>query len=187
MRQSLTITILALLALGSFWLLHDLEESLAPNEADKQTHEIAVAYQVLGRYFAADNQLKYRIRSESVHEFSHAAGTSIHLPVVQVFEQQRLGWQGRADTALLSADKKNLSLNGDVRISESSTRTDPLHVSSDSMVYDDDKRYIFGHAPVKIANKTMQQTADGFTLDINRQTVHFKTKVHAIYTPIVSQ
>ncbi len=75
--------------------------------------EIATAYEINGRFFGADNQLKYQMHSPSVSEFSNGGGMRIKAPSVSVFDaDKQLSWQGRANVATLTADKNTLTLAG---------------------------------------------------------------------------
>lgn len=165
--------------------MRSLEKSLDRSEENKKVRKIATAYEVSGQYFGADNHLKYLIYSDSISEFSLQAGTQINAPEVRVLNaEQQLQWQGQAKTALLSADKKTLKLEGDVMIIASPNSDDAIHISSERMVYHDDKSEVIGDLPVRITSKAIQQTAHRFRLDTQKETVRFNGEVKASYAPL---
>lgn len=187
MKQPFVIAILAVFVLGSFWLMRNLEKSLEQAAQNTQVRKIATAYEVSGRYFGADNRLKYAIYSDSISEFSQQAGTQINAPIVRVLDaEQRLRWRGRAETARLSADKNVLALDGDVVIISSPDSEDTIQINSERMVYRDDNGEVVGEAPVHISGNGMQQTAQHFRLNTRQKTVAFDGAVKASYAPRLS-
>lgn len=184
MKQPLIIATLAVLAAGSFWLLRDLEKTLAPTTDDTPTREIAVAHTVNGRYYNAQHQLQYALTSDTVSEFSHQAGTRLTNPDVKALNaDQQLAWQGNAAQAHLSSDKNHLTLSGGVTLIESPKTARPITARSDTMVYNAQTQQVSSDTTVTISNHNMQQTAAGFAFDIPARTVNFHGDVRGNFRP----
>lgn len=94
MKQPLIIAMLALLAVGSFWLMRDLEKDLSTDTSATPTREIAIAYDVNGRYYSAENFLQYKLTSNTVSEFSNQAGTRFQTPMSRC-SQPISAWHGK--------------------------------------------------------------------------------------------
>lgn len=185
MKQPAAIVLLVLLTVGSFLLLRDLEKTLEPAIEDENIRQLAVAYEVKGRYYGSDNQLRYNIASDSVVEFSNSAGTKINSPNVQVFDaKKQLSWQGRANVAFLSADKETLKLDGEVKIIKSPNSERELRASSEKMIYHADKREVNSQRPVLVETDLIQQTASNFRLAIDEQKVYFDGAIKGSYAPV---
>ncbi len=184
MKQWAIMALLAVLTAGSFWLLKDLQKTLAPADTQTPTRAIAVAYAVNGRYYHADNYLQYAMDSETVTEFSNQAGTRLQNPAMRVFnQQQQLIWQGEAATAELSADKNHLTLDGGVTLVESPESERPIYARSQAMVYNAQTRRVSSDSLVTLNSGSLQQTAGAFWLDLATRTVHFYRGVNANYDP----
>lgn len=184
MRQGTIFAILLLLTGASFWILRDLEKSLETSEDDTEVREIAVAYQAKGRYYDANNQLKYEIDSDSVHEYSNGGGTKLLASDMRVLdENQQLAWKGHAQTTELSADRNVLDLSGDVQIIQSPTAANPIKANSERMTYYADKQEVIGDTPITVENGMMRQTAQRFKLDIAKDAVYFDGGVKGYYAP----
>lgn len=188
MKQPLIIAMLAVLAIGSFWLMRDLEKDLSTDTSATPTREIAIAYDVNGRYYNAENFLQYKLTSDTVSEFSNQAGTRFNNPDVQVLTaDQRLAWQGQAANAHLSSDKNQLTLAGGVTLIESPTTPKPMYARSETMVYNAQTRRVSSDTTVTVTGDNMQQTAAGFWFDVPTRTVTFQGNVRANYQPEIAK
>ncbi len=185
MKNLLPIVILACLTVVSFWLVRDLEKTLNPPPTDQTTREIATAYQVSGRYYAADNYLQYTLDSQIVREFSNAYGTQFSAVSMQAYDQYSLLlWRGHADNAFLTGDKNQLTLNNNVVLVKSPQSNDPMTITGEKIGYDAKQGLIGSDLPVTISNHTAKQNVGAFLLDIKTKTIGFNGGVSAHYQPL---
>ncbi len=187
MKQWLTLGVLVLFAVGSYFLMRDLQQSLAPKPPAAVVKEIAVAYTTKGYFYDANNALKYEIDSESVHEYSNAGGSKLFNANVRALDtQQALAWTAHAQRADLSADRNVLDLTGGVELIQTPNSPDPVRASSERMTYYAQKQRVVGDQPLVIESRATQQTAGSFYLDMAKKTVHFQNGVHvshSVYQP----
>ncbi len=185
MKNLLPIVILACLTAVSFWLVRDLEQTLNPSPTDQTTREIAAAYQVSGRYYAADNYLQYTLDSQIVREFSNAYGTQFSAVNMQAYDQHSsLLWRGHADSAFLTGDNNQLTLTDNVVLVKSPQSNDPMTITGEKIGYDAKQGFIGSDLPVTISNHTAKQSVGAFLLDIKTKTVGFSGGVNARYQPL---
>lgn len=184
MKQRLILISLALLTVGSFWLMRDLEKTLTPVTGEPTAREVIVAYGVDGRYYHADNSLQYALKSDTMTEMSHHAGTHLTRPRIHVWDSsRRLALTGTAEKAHLSGDKVWLSLNGDVHLTESPRAEKPIHARSETMVYNAQERRVSGNLPITVSSDKTQQTAATFWFDIPTRIMSLQGDVKARYQP----
>lgn len=182
MKSILIIVALGILTLMSFVLMRGLQHQFAKKLADSPTREIATAYQVSGKYFSADYQLLYQLKSDEVIEYSNGAGTRLKQPTFEAFdENNQLLWQGQSNTALLANDKNKVTLSDNVTIVQSPNGERPIQAKGNEMYYDVLKHQIISEQAVKVTSEAGEQTTSRLVLNTQTDRLTMDGQISAQY------
>lgn len=89
-------------------------------------------------------------------------------------------WTAHAEKGTSSADQKKISLQNDVLLS----RTDGVaDVKTGILVFDSQAERAYTESPVEILARGSRTTADGVSIDLNREIIHLNNNVRTYYVP----
>ncbi len=185
-KQPLTILALSILALASYWLLHDLEKALEPDVQETEIKPLLTGYQVKGLFFGADNKLQYKVKGNSVTEYSNQGGTKLMRADVQAFNnKQGTEWVGKSDVVEIAADKSRFTLTDKVEFVQAPESDNPLFATSDHIIYLSQSKEILGNQPIVVENNEMRQTGRRFKMNLKDKKAHFAGGMHAYFQAAV--
>lgn len=209
-KTSIGFVGLAMLAVGSFWLLKTVESELEVSEAPMPTQPMVTAYGVFAQYYTPTHQLQYQLTSDEVIEYSNRYGTAFVSPRVLIYQPQTappsvsptssptsppavspaslshspvLAWQASAAKASLSGDKNTLQLQDNALIIRMPGTEDEITIKGQDMRYDADNERISSERPVVIRHRLGVKHADEFNVDLAQETLDFAGNVSAQYQP----
>lgn len=182
MKNYFTIALLLVASIASYYLLKQLQKDLIDDSGDTLVKTVGTAYEVDARYFNANNQLQYKLRSPKISELSAQNGTHLSAPKLTVYDVgQIITWLGYADKAFLTGDKQHLTLTDNVKIIESPAGDKPIHIDGSIMYYDAKTRHVTSDKMVTIDDATVKQTSDYLLLDTVTRQLVVEKKVKANY------
>ncbi len=182
MKNTITIIILSVLAIGSYLFLKSLTPKEALKTDDQSKFVIATVSGVKARYFNEKNQLHYLLTSPKVLEYSNHYGTEFTSPDLTTFDEQvQPAWTGNADTGTLSGDKNTLLLENNVKIVQTPQGENPTHITGEKMRYQAQKRLLTSDLPVTIDDGIMMQVSDKLRLNTRSKQVNASDRVKATY------
>lgn len=182
MKNTFIIILLAILTAGSYLLLKSLQKEEIRATAKQEKTIVATARGVTARYFNENNQLKYKLISPKVIEFSENYGMEFLSPDLSVFDDtQQLAWHGTSALGFLSENKDKLLLKKDVKIVQSPNGEQPTHISGEVMNYQASTQLLTSALPVTINDGVLEQISDTLKLNTNTKQVNADKRVRATY------
>ncbi len=171
MRNSVAIAVLSAFVIGSYFLLRSMQKEFADAAVTDEKTVLATAYNVDVRYFDEKDKLQYSFTSPEITEYSHDYGMYFRSPEVLVVDKEAVPvWSGHANNAMLSQNKKKLTLKGDVHITQSPSSKAAMHIQGAEAYYDATTKMIISNSPVKINDGSIEQTSASLRLNtISRQ------------------
>lgn len=182
MKNLLTIAVLSVLAVGSFFFLRSLQKELTPEVVEEKIQPIGTGMGVKTTVYNQSNQRVYELTSDKVIEFSAHHGTEFVQPFVLAWDDNsQLSWQGESKKAFLSGDKNLLTMTQSVEIIQTPSSIKPTYLNGDEISYRVKDSMLSSQLPVKIDDGVSQQTADTMKANIKAKHVLFDGNVKARY------
>ncbi len=180
MRTFVIIVVLALLAVGSFFLIRELEKQTTEVVKTLPTRKIATAYQVSVIYYDDQRRRRYQLVSDEVSEYSNSAGKRFTKPEVTAFdEQNEISWLGKAEKGHLASGKQKLTLSERVNAIDSPNAKRPIYIEGSLMYYYPQKYELSSDRLVTIGDKVSRQQSDGFLLNTKTKQLAVSDRVRA--------
>ncbi len=182
MKNFVTIILLCLLTLGSYFFLKSLTKEKLEDTDSKAKFVVATATGVTARYFNKKNKLQYTLISPKLLEYSNHYGTEFKTPDLAVFDDNLIKtWQGNADKGTLSSDKDNLLLKKNVKIVEMPFGQKPTYIDGEVINYRAKKGLMTSNLPVRIDDGIMVQISDTLKLNTQTKKLNANKRVRARY------
>ena len=181
----LPVLLMALLALGSWWLvkntpLPEMPRAVAPvrHEPDYTMHRFSV------QRFTPEGKLKAQIEGETLRHFPDTDTLEIESPRVRGYSPDGSLTVATAQRAVSNADASEVQLIGDARVTRSATPTDEgLSFRGEFLHAFLKTEQLRSHLPVTVARGSTVIHADRFDYDHLQRIVQLNGHVRASFAP----
>ncbi len=181
MKLLLTIIVLSLLTIGSYFLLRELKKDLVEMDKSKEVKEMIVANNVLGRYYDENNKLQYKLTGKKVVEYTNSYGTNIFGVNILSFEESRVSWVATADKAVLSGDRNNLTLEKNIKVVQEPESKKPIYIGASVIYYDAKNNLITSDQAVTVKDGVMVHNSKNLHLNTKTEKIDFTNGIRAKY------
>jgi lipopolysaccharide export system protein LptC len=181
----LPVLLMALLALGSWWLvkntpLPEMARAVAPlrHDPDYTMHRFSV------QRFTPEGKLKAQIEGETLRHYPDTDTLEIEDPRVRGYSPDGSLTVATAQRAISNADASEVQLLGDARVTRSATPTDAgLSFRGDFLHAFLKTEQLRSHLPVTVARGGTVIHADRFDYDHLQRVVQLNGRVRASFAP----
>ena len=182
----LPVLLMAMLALGTWWLvkntpLFEAGKPLAPlrHEPDYTMRQFLV------QRFAADGALRVQIEGEVLRHFPDTDSIEVEQPRIRAFTPDGRVTVATAQRALSNGDGSELELSGGAQVvSQPAPNAEPIEFKGEYLhVYVTAER-VRSHLPVAVTQGASQLHADTMAYDNKARVLDFKGRVRATFMPL---
>ena len=131
-RNLLLITLLLLLVVVTNWLgeqgVKTVDTRAVQPKPEQQTYYLS-GFSVSS--MDKKGQLQHKLTAEHLKHFGGSGKTTLEQPHMTLFEEQKVGWQLSADHGLILEHEDEVSLQGNVHITQAVA--EPLHINTSAL------------------------------------------------------
>ncbi|HEY0845784.1 MAG TPA: LPS export ABC transporter periplasmic protein LptC [Noviherbaspirillum sp.] len=184
-RSIITVAVLAMLALGSFWLYEVLRRAAtdvipSPERSEPDFYVEKFSYVKLSKTGAAHYHFSGARLTHNPKDDSY----DITQPVVRNLSNPESPMIMRADRARVSSDNSEVHLYDDVRLDRPGTATaEPMHISSEYLLLLPDDDVMKTDKPVEITFGRSRLTGAGMFANNATREFTLSSNVHGTYQP----
>jgi len=176
---------MALLAMGSWWLVKNTAMPEEPRAAAPLRHD--PDYTMHGfsvQRFTPEGELRAQIAGETLRHFPDTDTLEVERPVVEAYSADGSLTLASAQRALANSDASEVQLLGDARVTRKATapNEEPLSFRGEFLHAFLKSEQVRSHLPVTMARGSSMIRADSFDYDHLKRTVNMKGNVRATFT-----
>lgn len=184
----LPLVIMAVLALGSWWLVKNTPLSTTGREAVPLRHEpdYTMTSFMLQR-FAAAGEMKVQIEGDLLRHYPDTDTFEITNPRIRNIDDQGRITLASALEGLSNRDGSEVQLSGQAHVvRQATTQSGEIDFRGEFLHYFQYTERLRSHLPVVVTQGASRITADGFDYDNLARLLDFKGNVHAVLSPPAS-
>ena len=185
----LPLLLLALLALGTWWLVKNTplleagKEKAAPRHKPDYTMQ-----QFLVQRFAADGGLKAQIEGDVLRHYPDTDTIEVDQPRLRAFTADGRVTVATARTALSNADGSEVQLSGGAHVvSQTATGEAPIDFRGEFLHVFVNTERVRSHLPVTVTQGRTELRADDLAYDNLARVLDFKGRVQGVFVPSESK
>lgn len=181
----LPLLLMALLALGSWWLVKntptlDAQQTLAPprHEADYEMSNFVV------QRFAADGSLQVHIEGTRMQHYPDTNTLEITDARIRAMASDGRLTHAKALQAVANGDASEVQLKGGARVTrEGGVGEPPTEFQGEFLHFFRNTERVRSHLPVTVTRGSSEFRADAFEYDNLRRVIELKGRVRAVFVP----
>lgn len=178
----LPLLLMALLALGTWWLVKNTpvsEPGRAPVAVRHEPDYTMTRFMV--QRFTANGLLHVQLEGDVMRHYADTDTLEIDNPRIQIFGVDRRVTLATARMALSNRDGSEVQLSGGAHVvRESGPGEDPIEFRGEFLHYFEYTERVQSHLPVLVTRGASQVRADGMTYDNLSRILDFKGHVRAV-------
>ena len=182
----LPVMLMAMLALGTWWLVKNTPLFEAGEPAAPLRHEPDYTMQkFLVQRFAADGALRVQIEGEVLRHFPDTDTIEVDQPRIRAFAPDGRVTAATAQRALSNGDGSELELSvGAHVVSQPAPNAEPIEFRGEYLQVFVTTERVRSHLPVAVTQGASELHADTLAYDNKARVVDFKGRVRATFTPL---
>ena len=185
----LPLLLMALLALGSWWLVSGTALPAAAPRTAPLRH--VADYSMTGftvQRFASDGRLSGQISGDTASHFPDTDTLEIDNPRLHAISIDGLATDAAARHAVSSDEGNVVQLIGDARvIRQAAAGQPPIEFSGEQLHADFNRERVDSQTPVRLSQGGATWTADAFEYDHRTQRVQLRGAMRAVFPPSASR
>lgn len=180
----LPLVVMALLALGSWWLVNHTPVVEPPRAPAPPRHEPDYTMsQFIVRRFAPDGALRAQIEGDTMRHYPDTDTLEIDNVRVRAIAPDGRVTRADARMALAKDDASEVQLRGGARVVRETEGEVPMEFRGEFLHAFLDTEELRSHLPVTMTRGGTLLRADGLEYDHRRRVVQLKGRVHAVFPP----
>ncbi len=181
----LPLLLMAMLALGTWWLVKNTPLFEAGTPAAPLRHEPDYTMQqFVVQRFAADGALRLQIEGEVLRHFPDTDTIEVENPRIRAFAPDGRVTNATAKQALANGDGSELELTGGARVvSQPTAEAEPLEFRGEYLQLFVKTEQVRSHLPVAMTQGATELHADSMAYDNRTRLLDFKGRVRATFMP----
>lgn len=182
----LPLLLMAMLALGTWWLVKNTPLFDAGTPAAPLRHEPDYTMQqFVVQRFAADGALRLQIEGEVLRHFPDTDTIEVETPRIRAFAPDGRVTNATAKQALANGDGSELVLTGGARVvSHPTAEAEPLEFRGEFLHLFIKTEQVRSHLPVAMTQGATELHADSMAYDNRARVLEFKGRVRATFMPL---
>jgi len=187
----LPIILMALLALGTYGLLHTTPQPSLPEREKPATHNADYFMRQFSlKTFDASGQLKTELQGHEIRHFPDTDTLEIEQVYLRSYDEDGHLTTATSDRGLSNGDGSEVQLMGNavvVRagwVNSAGKRQSPLEIRSEFLYAITETERLKTHLPVVITRGLDKFTADSMDYDHLHRLIDLKGRVHGVLTPV---
>ena len=178
----LPLLLMALLALGTWWLVKNTPLSDAERPVVLPNHEPDYTMsQFVVQRFGVDGVLRVQLEGDAMRHYADTDTLEIDQPRIRVFGTEGRETVATARTALSNRDGSEVQLTGDAHVVRRATDADPaIDFRSEFLHYFQYTERVQSHLPVVVTRGRSEIHADAMSYDNLARDLEFKGRVRAL-------
>jgi lipopolysaccharide export system protein LptC len=181
----LPVLLMALLALGTWWLVRNTPVPVAPKPAAAPRHEpdyTMTAFTV--QRFGADGRLRVQIEGDRLHHYPDTDTLEIERPRIRAFDADGRTTDASARRALASGDASEVQLIGEAVVTRGALAgQDRIEFRGEFLHAFAHTERVRSHLPVLVRRGATEVRADGLDYDHLARRIDFSGRSRAVFTP----
>jgi lipopolysaccharide export system protein LptC len=184
-RLGLVFAVVAVLALGSFWLLEVMRKQIqdgAPAEARSEPDYFVEKFNFVRMSIAG--QAQYNISGKRLEHIPVDDTHTINKPIVNSLSADRPPMTAHAERALINSDNSKVHMYNNVHVTRPATAThEYFHLKSEYLLILPDDDIVKTDKPVEITLGGSVLTGTGMLANNATRELRLSSNVHATYPP----
>jgi lipopolysaccharide export system protein LptC len=184
-RLGVVFALVAVLALGSFWLLEVMRkqiEDASPSSPRSEPDYFVEKFNFVR--MSVDGQAQYNISGKRLEHIPIDDTHLIKLPLINNLSVDRPPMTGRAERALVNSDNSKVHMYNNVHIDRPATPTHQyFHLKSEYLLILPDDDIVQTDKPVEITLGGSVLTGTGMVANNATRELRLASNVHATYPP----
>jgi lipopolysaccharide export system protein LptC len=183
-RGVLPVLVIALAALSSWWLYHQVIQDRARADGSQRQDPDGFADDIDLSSLDATGRLTNRLWAKRMLHYPHDDSTVVDAPYLELYRPDEPPWQVRARTGRISSGGSEILLQGDVDIQRAGTpELHPAHFTTDSLRVFPEREYAETDAPVTYRSTGLVVRSLGIRAHLDRGQVELPARVRATHQP----
>jgi lipopolysaccharide export system protein LptC len=184
LRGVLPVLLIALAALSSWWLYHQVAQDRGRLDGSERQDPDAFADDVDLSSLDAAGRLANRLWAKRMQHYPHDDSTTLDEPYLELYRPDEPPWQVRARTGRVSSGGSEILLDGSVDIRrEGSAALRPAHFTTDNLRVFPERDYAETDAPVTYRSTGLVVRSLGMRAHLDRGQVELPARVRATHQP----
>lgn len=181
----LPVLLMALLALGTWWLVRNTPPPRVDKPAAAPRHEPDYTMEAFTvQRFGSDGRLRVQIEGDSLHHYPDTDTLEIERPRIRAFSPDGQVTDASARRAIANGDASEMQLLGDARVQRAAApgqealefRGEFLHAFANA-------QRVRSHLPVVVRRGSTELRADGVDYDHLARRIDFLGKSRTVFAP----
>ena len=184
LRGILPALIIAVAALASWWLYHQVAQDRAHSDGSLRQDPDAFAEDIDLSSLDADGRLANRLWAKRMLHYPHDDSTALEAPYLELYRPDEPPWEVRARSGRISSGGVEILLEGDVDVRRAGTAAlRPAHFTTEKLRVFPERDYAETDAPVTYRSTGLVVRSLGMRAHLDRGQVELPARVRATHQP----